>query len=138
MRTQLLCTFTRRNNLITTVNSIVTNFKVVYGKIFVLGTDKRNELICSYNVSLDSPIKFLDNTISVHRKKESNTIYTINALNDLIVEINNGVLDKNFPIAWDNYEDMLLVTSEEGLKRIKTNLVEVIRVSDIHKSLTKL
>jgi hypothetical protein len=32
----------------------------------------------------------LENTILLHRKKESNTLYTINALNDLICSLNEG------------------------------------------------
>lgn len=137
-KTQLLCTFTKHHHLITTVNSIVANFEVVFGKIFVLGTDSKSELICSYNVTLTRPVKFLDGTISVHRKKESNTIYTINALNELIIEMNNGVLDKTFPIEWSNYQNMLLVTTEEGLKRIPTHVTEVVYVEDILNSFHKI
>jgi hypothetical protein len=33
------------------------------------------------------------NTILVHRKKETNTLYTINALNELIKKLNGGVVD---------------------------------------------
>jgi hypothetical protein len=36
-------------------------------------------------------------------------LYTINALNSLIKSINNGVLDKNLQIDWDNYKDKLLI-----------------------------
>lgn len=58
------------------------------------------------------------NTISVHRKKQSNTFYTINALNSLIREINNGVLDKNYPIVWENYTDSLLLSKDDFLEII--------------------
>jgi len=38
------------------------------------------------------------NTISLHRKKITNTLYTINALNELIKTINNGVLDTKYQV----------------------------------------
>ena len=42
----------------------------------------------------------LPGTILLHRKKESNTLYTINALNALVRQLNNGMLDNRFIINW--------------------------------------
>ena len=67
----------------------------------------------------------MDYTISIHRKKQSNTFYTINALNYLIQEINNGVLDKNFEVNWDNYQDTAIISNDDELKKIKLKLKEV-------------
>jgi len=64
----------------------------------------------------------------VHRKKETNTIYTINALNELIMNLNNGVLDKQYPIEWENYRNTMLLKKPEGLKLLN---VEMVRVYDI-------
>lgn len=128
-KTQLLCTFIRKADLKHVTSAIASGYNVVYSKIFVLETETKNELICSYNIQFDAPVKFIQGTISVHRKRETNTIYTINALNELIRNINNGVLDKTYPIEWENYRNMVLVTSDAGLKRIKTNMVEVITLS---------
>ena len=49
----------------------------------------------------------IPDTISLHRKKNTNTLYTINALNDLIRELNAGKLDKTYPIKWENYKNSL-------------------------------
>jgi len=58
-------------------------------------------------------------TISINRKKESNTLYSINALNALISHLNNGVLDKSFIIDWSNYKNTLLLSQGEyGFKTI--------------------
>ena len=84
--------------------------------------------MCTYNVNKESVDKLLDDTISVHRKKETNTLYTINALNQLITEINNGVLDKSFEIEWDRYRNTMLTTNDEGLKKIPTKIKEVVHL----------
>jgi hypothetical protein len=82
----------------------------------------------SYNVLLDTRKDFLPGSIMVHRKKETNTIYTINALNELIMNLNNGVLDKQYPIEWENYRNTMLLKKPEGLKLLS---VEMVRVYDI-------
>ena len=65
-------------------------------------------------------------TISVHRKKQTNTIYTINAINKLIELKNNGVLDKSFRINWDELKNSVLVTAYGRLKCVSTKLVKII------------
>jgi hypothetical protein len=68
----------------------------------------------------------IPDTISLHRKKNTNTLYTINALNDLIRELNGGKLDKSFPIKWENYKNCLLLTNENGLNKISTRIYSII------------
>ena len=61
------------------------------------------------------------------KKKQSNTLYTINALNMLIRELNNGILDKSFSIDWINYKNcILLYDSIEKVQRINTKLHKII------------
>ena len=64
----------------------------------------------------------------VHRKKESNTIYTINALNKLIISENNGILDKRFQIDWQKYRNSVILTDGDGYKVMKTSLFRIIDV----------
>ena len=71
----------------------------------------------------------MDNTILVHRKKQTNTLYTINALNELIKSLNNGVLDKRFPIEWNNYKNCILLVQTEGFNKIDTKVKEIINLS---------
>ena len=131
MRTQLLCTFTTQKNLEQTTHDISKNFNVVFEKIYVLQNEnKTNELICTYNVDQDEEINYNDvkNTISLHRKKITNTLYTINALNELIMEINNGILDTSYQIPWDIYKNMILISNKEGLSKIPTRILKIINV----------
>jgi activator of HSP90 ATPase len=59
------------------------------------------------------------NTILINKKAESNTLYSINALNSIIQELNNGILDKRYIIDWSQYKDNLLLTDKEtGYKKI--------------------
>ena len=131
MRTQLLCTFTTQHGLEQTVRDITKNFKVIFDKIYVLQNEqKTKELICTYNVNQDDEIDFnsVNNTISLHRKKITNTLYTINALNELIKLINNGVLDTNYQVEWDVYKNMILITNKEGLQKINTRILKIIEL----------
>ncbi len=109
--TQLLCTFTYKSKVDETVREIQSNYELSYGKIFVLQNMRDpEEIFCTYNIEQGEYKSYLDKTISIHRKRETNTLYTINALNELIKYLNDGMLDKSFPIPWDQYENSLLVT----------------------------
>jgi len=131
MKTQLLCTFTNQKSLEQTSHDITKNFNIIFDKIYVLqNEDKNKELICTYNVDQDEKIDFnsVDNTISLHRKKLSNTLYTINALNELIKTINNGVLDTRYQVPWELYKNMILITNKDGLQRIPTRILKIINL----------
>lgn len=131
MKTQLLCTFTRKFELDRTLQKITDIYSVVFDKIYVLqDVDNVNEFMCTYNVEVGEKVNFNDisGTISLHRKKYTNTLYTINALNELIKNLNNGVLDENLEIPWENFKNMLLITNDNNLKKINTRIHSVIKV----------
>jgi len=130
MRTQLLCTFTKRNHFKETIDVIIACNEIVFDKIYVFQNENdHHQLICTYNVEYDEDaIQDVPDTISLHRKKQSNTLYTINALNDLIRELNGGKLDKSFPIDWNNYRNSLLLTNESGLNKIPTRIYSIVDV----------
>ena len=115
MKTQLLCTFAHRNNLDIVIEYIKQNFTIPETRIFVFeNANKQHELYCTYNAD-DTGFRG-KNTISIHRKKETNTLYTVNALNEIIVEQNNGVLDKRFQLYWPRYENSFILTTNPGYK----------------------
>jgi len=131
MDTQLLCTFTSKKQLYATIDSILDTYEIAFSKIFVLENIKsEDELMCTYNIILgeDSGNNLLHSTISLHRKKQTNTLYTINALNFVIELLNDGVFDSKFPIPWDKYRNCLLVTDDDGLKRIDTRIFDIIKI----------
>ena len=63
----------------------------------------------------------------VHRKKHSNTLYTINALNQLVTEL-NGTPDPHFEVDWEKYKNCILVTNTEGVKKISTRIFDIIEI----------
>ena len=128
MRTQLLCTFTTEEDFESKVATILSTFEMFSRKVFVLKLDPSKELMISYNI-IPNEAKFLPSTIMVHRKKESNTIYTINALNKLIISENNGILDKRFQIDWQKYRNSVILTDGDGYKVMKTSLFRIIDVA---------
>ena len=136
MKTRLLCTFTPKNRLDDVLELIIECNDILYEKIYVFqnGNDS-SQLICTYNVEYedDNHPDDIPNTISLHRKKQSNTLYTINALNEVIRSLNNGVLDKKFAIPWDYYYNSLLLTNDSGLNKIPTKIHSIIDVKNWKK-----
>ncbi len=128
MKTQLLCTFTSKDTLQKILQDIRETYVIVYNYIYIL-QNKANldELYVTYNINTEfKPPHPLEDTILIHRKKESNTLYTINALNQLVREENGGVLDKTFIIDWQKFRNSIILTNTEGTKRIQTRIFEVI------------
>ena len=114
MRTQLLCTFVKRNTLNKTIEELMSAYEIIFDKIYVFQNDDDTEdLFCTYNVDAINLGRFIDNTISLHRKKQTNSLYTINSLNEIIKSLNGGVLDKSFEIPWENYQNSILLTNRE-------------------------
>mgnify|MGYP003656171224 FL=1 len=130
MKTQLLCTFTKKDRFYETMDVIIACNEIVFDKIFVFENGNDNQqLICTYNVEYDEDfMQGIQDTISLHRKKHTNTLYTINALNDLIRELNNGKLDKSFSVEWENYKNSLLLTNDNGLNKIPTKIHTIVNV----------
>ena len=131
MKTQLLCTFTSKPRLNDTLDIIITCNDVLYEKVYVFQNENDlGQLICTYNIEYkyDYEESIID-TISLHRKKQSNTLYTINALNELIKEENNGVIDKTFSVDWEKFKNSIIVTNVEGTKKINTRVFDVIKFS---------
>ena len=136
MRTQLLCTFTTKKDYERVVKEITKSYTIAFNKVYVLqNEDNTDELICTYNVDMNNETgKSVDyntvkGTISLHRKKHTNTLYTINALNECIKNLNNGVLDKDFTIPWENFRNMIMVINSDGLNKISTRIYKIINIS---------
>lgn len=128
MSNKLFCTFATEETLSEVLASIQERYKIIYSKIFVLYSKSQDEYICTYNVDFGNVGTFLENTILVHRKKESNTLYTINALNTLIKELNGGVPDPSYRVNWADYRNCILLTKGPELKRINTKLFQIIEL----------
>ena len=128
MKTQLLWTFTKRETVQDTLTKIQSAYEIIFNKIYVFeDVNNPEDLMCTYNVDPVNLGNFVSNTISLHRKKQTNSLYTINALNAVIRSLNNGVLDKSFQIPWDQFRNCMLVTNEKtGYTKIDTKIYEIV------------
>ena len=131
MNNRLYCTFTTLDDYKEVANNIQSSYVILFNKLFVLESLDGEKIMITYNVDMNnsSADSMIDNTILVHRKKQTNTLYTINALNELIKSLNNGVLDKKFPIEWNNYKNCILLIQAEGFNKIDTKVKEIINLS---------
>ena len=124
---QLLCTFATAKDFRTTADEIRKFYEVYSNRIFAfINTQNPKEMYLTYNVlnmRKDAP-KF-PNTILTHRKKQTNTIYTLNALNTLIKE-EHGCLDSSFILNWSLYSNSLIITGDISVRIIPLKIHSII------------
>lgn len=131
--TQLLCTFCAKKDIETTIEQIKKIYTLAFNSIYVLdNVNDENQAILTYNIDMTKPVRgeAPESTISVHRKKQTNTIYTINAINKLIEEKNGGVLDKTYKIDWTELQNTVLVTAYGRLKKVNTKISNIITIQN--------
>ena len=137
----LLCTIIPNSKyfLEKTLKKINENFKTSNGKVFVLkANDGEDKLVLSYNIIQEGEVKYRDilkSTFQVHRKKDNNVLYTLNALNLAIID-QCGKKDSNFKLNWLEYRNSLLLIrkdedGKETLHRVPTVLNEIVELDKI-------
>ena len=90
MNSQLLCTFTTKENLDIVLSEIVSSYEIIFDKIYVLQNEEQvEELMCTYNV------------------------------------------DSTNAVDYNAVENTLLITNNDGLKRINTRIFKIIKTKDI-------
>lgn len=128
LNNKLFCTFTDIDNLDALLEEIKSKYTIIYNKLFVLEIVGKDEFVITYNVDQGNVHTIPDNTILVHRKKESNTLYTINALNELIKKLNGGVVDSSFQVNWQHYKNCILLTQHNELNQLNTKIYKIIEI----------
>tara|TARA_R110000824_G_scaffold41627_9_gene123656 strand:- start:8552 stop:8950 length:399 start_codon:yes stop_codon:yes gene_type:complete len=132
MNSCLLATFITRSELLNTIALIQEAYVILNDRIFVLREIAAEQnLILTYNIEINKSVIFdqvVVNTIRVHRKKDTNTLYSVNALNEVVKLQNNGILDKNFMIDWTEYSNCILTVKNDILKRTQTKLERIIKI----------
>ena len=125
---KLFATFSKKEDIEQTLETITGRYNILYNKVFILESKDSDEFICTYNIDPGnlSTTSVLPNTILLHRKKESNTLYTINALNALIRTLNEGILDTRFIVNWADYKNCILLNTGPELRRLDTAIYKII------------
>jgi hypothetical protein len=126
MNNRLFATFTPQESIEILVENLSTTYNIMYKKMFILFVKSTNEYVITYNVEQGNVENIPANTILVHRKKESNTLYTINALNDLIKKLNGGAVDPSYRIEWPHYRNCILLTQHGDIKQLNTKIYKII------------
>ncbi len=124
MKTQLLCTFATKDILEDILEQIESVYEIVFDKIYVLQNED--------NVDATNAVDYnkVPGTISLHRKKFTNTLYTINGLNEVVVKLNNGLMDSKFVVPWEDFRNTLLITNSDGLKQIPTRIFKIVELKE--------
>ena len=124
---KIFTTFTKKEDLEFTLAKIRANYSILYNKIFIFTSPDTEEYICTYNIDLAncSAEHIIENTVLLHRKKATKTLFSINAINILNGE---GEKDANgyFEIDWDKYKECILLTRKGIFTQIKTILHDII------------
>ena len=125
---QLLCTFCSAASFKNAIEDIKNFYSVCNNKFFVFSNvNAPTEIFLTYNISCeDREFPKFPGTISIHRKKQTNTLYTLNSMNQLIKDENNGVLDKSFSINWELYKNSFIITGNPSIRVIPIKLLEII------------
>ena len=120
--------------ILTEVENIANTFYLSNNMIFLLKiSDTPEKKIITYNALIEKgkPLNTRLFTMRVHRKKNTNTLYTINALNAAVAKDNNGKTGKHLKLDWEQYRNsIMLLTGSE----LKTRPVEVLRVFKVETS----
>ena len=115
------------------VQYIADNFQLTNKYIFLLrNTEDPNKKVLTYNAVMQKG-KFLNQrlfTMRIHRKKSTNTLYTINALNLAVAKDHDGQTGKHLKLDWEKYSySILLVVAKE----LNVHPVEVLKIFKIEE-----
>ena len=125
---QLLCTFSSVKSYKTVIEEIKKFYNVSNGRFFVFSNvNSPEEIYITYNIVNDKKeFPKFTNTISIHRKKQTNTLYTLNAMNQIIKDEHNGVFDKTFSVNWILYQNSLIITGDPSIRILPIKILEII------------
>lgn len=129
-RSLLLASFVEKEQLYDAIEQISETINISKDSIFVfINEDSPAEYVLTYNMNPEfANVKFTTiwkNTISVHRKKQTNTLYSLNAMNEYIKSRNQGVLDKTYQIDWTQFENSFMIIKSGKFKTIPLRLIKL-------------
>ena len=124
---QMFCTFATIADYQRVVENIKKQIDLSSNKVFVFCNQKNeNEVYLTYITLVNKKNIRFKSTINIHRKKQTNTLYTLNAMNKLIADENNGVFDKTYQLNWQLFSDCIILTNDVGVKVVPLKLVNII------------
>lgn len=110
-----------------TIERIKDEYNIIFNYIFVLqDRDDLDSLFITFNIESDANYKVEGlNAILIHRKKFTNTIYTINALNAVIKSKTGGNLDDRYQLDWSEFKNTILLSDRDSYKKFHTKVYHI-------------
>tara|TARA_B100000214_G_C23811528_1_gene555203 strand:+ start:363 stop:761 length:399 start_codon:yes stop_codon:yes gene_type:complete len=117
------------------IQSIVNNVLLTNKYIFVMSDeDDPDNRIITYNADgHNSDIREVTGghfTLRLHRKKKTNTLYTINGLN-LAIEDEHGRTGRDLQLDWEKYRNCILLAKAASLKVVQAKLEQILEVENL-------
>jgi len=115
------------------VEFIVNNIEITNNLIFLLqDTENPEKKIITYNAVVEKGKPFNPRlfTMRMHRKKQTNTLYTINALNAAVASQHEGKTGKDLKLDWAQYENSILLTAGKELKVHPVEVNKIFKIED--------
>jgi len=93
--------------------------------LFVIqNRDNDNEIFITFNTEYNFKTPGI---IKIHKKRETNTLFSVDSLNELSMRA-NGKINKGFIPDWEQYRNCLLLMRDGELAIIPTKIKEIIKL----------
>jgi hypothetical protein len=129
MNNKLIGLFCKENEIDQNINLIRFKFQnpTYTSKCYLFDTDSTSEYLITFNTNGANNYT-LPGSISLHRHKLTNTLFTLNALNTLIKDQNGNFLDPNFKVDFLPYKNTCLTGRLNDLKVVRTRINTVYEI----------
>jgi hypothetical protein len=113
------------------INKILETVQITNKYMFVLrDKDDESRTLLTYNAKADrtsiASLKLF--TLRLHRKKQTNTLYTINGLNMAVSKQYNGKTGKHLKLDWDEYQNSVILTYNRNIKVMRADLQRILEL----------
>jgi hypothetical protein len=115
------------------IEFIVNHIEITNNLIFLLqDTENPEKKIITYNAVVEKGKPFNPRlfTMRMHRKKQTNTLYTINALNAAVASQHDGKTGKDLQLDWEQYENSILLTAGKELKVHPVQVDKIFKIEE--------
>jgi|TARA_E500000331_G_C17209192_1_gene692837 hypothetical protein len=115
------------------VQKIVDQLELTNNMIFLLEDIEQPEnKILTYNIVPVKGQPYNKNlfTMRVHRKKQTNSLYTINALNQAIALEHDGQTGKHLKLSWENYSNSVMLSVKGELRVVPIKVAKIFKIEE--------
>ena len=113
------------------IEKILNTLELTNKYIFVLkDLDDPSRTLITYNAKADrdSITKLRLFTLRLHRKKQTNTLYTINGLNMAVAKQYDGKTGRHLKLDWSDYQNSVILTYNRDMKVMRADLHKILEL----------